>query len=234
MSYHISAGEFSGPLDLLLQLIEKEELDITTISLAQVTDEYLRHVRSGQQIDPYQMADFLLVAAKLMLLKSKALLPHLQVEEEEDVGDLEKQLKLYKEFAAASVELEKMIAQQQFSHSREKLPVGIAPEFHPPKKLTVDTMRDLFAAVIARLEPVVHLPERIVEKVVSIEEKIDHLRSVIKTAAETTFHSVVARGNKGDTIVSFLALLELVKQRVVELDQDELFTDITIRNKQSV
>jgi segregation and condensation protein A len=224
--YQIASEQFSGPLDLLLHLIEGEKLDITKISLAKVADEYLRFVQAEAKIDPQDLADFLMVAAKLILIKSKALLPNFELEAE---GDLEIQLKLYKEFLAASKVVEGLIKQKKFSYSREKLPVGIEPEFNPPKKLTGEKMAEIFWLALARLEPIVHLPEKTLERVINIEERIRHIKDYIINKIQTTFHEIVGRGDKAEAIVSFLALLELVKQRTLVMDQEELFGDITVK-----
>src|SRR3989344_5157057 len=98
--------QFEGPLDLLLQLIEQQELDITTVSLAKVTDQYLQYLEELERIVPEEVADFLLVASKLIYLKSKYLLPDLAVADEQDSGDLERQLKMYRQFYEASKVME--------------------------------------------------------------------------------------------------------------------------------
>lgn len=228
MPYAITTEQFSGPLDLLLTLIEREEFDITTISLAQVADEYLRYVRTSPAIDANNLADFLLVAGRLIWLKSKALLPTLELDNEP--ADLATQLKLYKAYADAAKELEKMISAKQFSVTRDKFPEQVRPEFHPPESLTAGGMGELFMLVINRLQPLMKLPQKMLERVISIEEKITDLRERISRQAHTTFRELVERGDKSEAIVSFLALLELVKQRTVHLHQEELFGDITIRN----
>jgi len=95
----VSVEQFSGPFGLLLSLIESEKMDITEISLAKIADEYVTYIRGAQDIDPEELADFLVVAAKLLFIKSKALLPYLYSgEEDEEIDDLERQLKMYKEF----------------------------------------------------------------------------------------------------------------------------------------
>lgn len=226
MDYKIETESFSGPLDLLLQLIEGQELDITKISLAKVADDYLKYIEAAEMINPEELADFLLVAAKLILIKSKALLPNIELEEE---GDLEIQLKLYKEFLEASKVIEAMIRKRKFSYSREKLPQGIGPEFNPPKKLTPTKMVEIFRLVLDRLEPIVKLPERTLKRVINIEEKIRHIREYITQKIQTTFREIVGRGDKADAIVNFLALLELVKQRTLVMDQNDLFGEITVK-----
>jgi len=227
MPYKIESEQFSGPLDLLLSLIEDQKLDITKISLAQVADEYLNYVKTSDKISPEEMADFLVIAAKLILIKSRSLLPSLEIEEGED--NLESQLKLYKEFIESSKKIEKMIKQKKFSCSREKLPQGIEPEFNPPKNLTMQKMSEVYKTILNRLEPLVKLPENTIKRVISIEERIRQIHNYISKKVETTFHELVGKGDKVDKIVSFLALLELVKQRSLVMDQDELFSDIFVK-----
>ena len=95
----IKIDKFQGPLGLLLQLIEKEELDITEVSLAKISDQYIDSIKNTKNIDPGETADFLVIAAKLLFIKSKALLPYLYPEEEnEEIEELESQLRMYKEF----------------------------------------------------------------------------------------------------------------------------------------
>ena len=113
--------QFEGPLDLLLQLIEDQKLEITNISLAQVTDQYIQYLNHAHDLRPEDLADFLVVAAKLLYLKSRALLPALRLDEEEaDAGELEKQLKIYKEYLDASKKIEQMIKAGHFAFAREK------------------------------------------------------------------------------------------------------------------
>lgn len=226
MPYQIESEQFSGPLELLLQLIEQEELDITKVSLAQVAEQYLRYVQASPQIHPDELADFLVIAARLLLLKSKVLLPNLELPDEGP--DLATQLKLYKEFATAAKGIEQMIGQGRYSYAREKLPSGVLPEFSPPPGLTVERLAELFGNVLEHVRPLVELPQKTLERVVSIEEKIAHIRDRLVNAVKTSFRQLVGRGDKAEAIVSFLALLELMKQRHVTLHQDELFSDITI------
>ena len=133
--------QFNGPLDLLLKLIEKEELDITQISLAKITDQYIEYIKSTSYIKPEDMADFLVMAARLLLIKSKALFPYLQFgEEDEDVEELERQLKMYKEFIEATKKIEVMIGKKKFMFMREfnrkYILNNLVNNFSPPKSLS--------------------------------------------------------------------------------------------------
>ncbi|MBU1922055.1 segregation/condensation protein A [Patescibacteria group bacterium] len=226
--YKVRIEQFEGPLDLLLQLIEQEELDITKVSLAKMADDYIAHVSVSPKIRPEELADFLVVAAKLILIKSKQLLPNLEVQEEGI--DLETQLKMYREFVQASQKLNKMIKQKNWTYGRERLALGTAQGFFPPKELKKETLQEIFFKIVKKLEPFIALPKETLRKTISISEKIEHIKSIILEQVKACFSQVVGKAkDKTEVIVSFLALLELVKQRVVEVSQDELFEDITIQ-----
>ena len=117
MSFAVKLQQFEGPLDLLLELIESEKLDISTLSLATVTDGYLAHLHGDTQIPPEELADFLVVATRLLFLKSRLLLPFLNIGEEEDAGDLESQLRIYKEYLDIQKELTEL---QESGKSKER------------------------------------------------------------------------------------------------------------------
>lgn len=225
--YKIKTEKFSGPLDLLLQLIEEQKLEITEISLAQVTDQYIKHLESMQDHDPEELADFLVIAGRLLLLKSKALLPYLETEEELD--DLESQLKMYKEFVEASKKIEEMLLSPQFSFSRTKPPVKTEIEFAPPQNLKIIDMKQVFLGVLKRLDPLVKLPKQMVEKTVSLQQKIFELKDFITKQKKIGFKNLISSAqNRTEVIVHFLAILELLKQRHLKVKQSKTFDDILI------
>lgn len=230
---NIKLEKFEGPLALLLQIIEKEELDITQVSLSKITDEYLNYIKNpNNNINPDEMADFLVIAAKLLLIKSKALLPYLQPEEKEEIDDLERQLKMYKEFIEATKRVEKMIGKKKFMFQREFNRQAILKNIHffsPPKSLKLMDMQMIMSDVINRLRPAEKIEEGVVEHKISIEEKIAELQNMIINRIKFSFNHVLSEAkNKTEIIVSFLAMLELIKQRTIVVDQDELFSEITI------
>ncbi len=226
--HSIKLEQFEGPLDLLLQLIEKEELDITTVSLAKIADEFLDYIHRIEEIVPEEVADFLVVAAKLIYLKSKYLLPNLVVEEE-DAGDLEKQLKIYQQYYQASKLIEKMIGKKKFTYVRlQPMKIKLTAEFNPPPKINIGQLAQAFVDVLSRLEEVRKLPKMMIAKAVSIKERINQLRDELLKNFQSKFSNFYNKENKVDTIVSFLALLELVKQRTVTVNQNKLFADIDI------
>ncbi len=226
--YSIKVHTFEGPLELLLELLQKEELDIHEVSLAAVTEQYLGHLMSVAERRPDDLADFLVVAAKLLLLKSRVLLPTLEWQDD-DGGDLEKQLRMYREYFEASKKIEAIIKEGHFTFPRARGAAAIMAGFYPPQNVSAALLRDTFAEILTRLEPVVRLPSARLEQTVSIEEKIDSIRRTILERLRTNFKTLLkGAATRTEVIVSFLALLELVKQRVVAVRQADNFNDIEI------
>jgi len=228
----ISQEKFNGPLGLLLQLIEKEELDITEISLAKIADQYIEYIKGMKDINPDEMADFLVVAAKLLLAKSKALLPYLYPEEEEEIDDLECQLKIYKEFLEASKKIEELIGEKKFMFVREWNRQSVLKNmnlFSPPKNLMAENMLMVFKDLLVRLRPAEKLAKDRIEQVLNIEDKIMNIQKMLVDRIKFGFKSVLGNAkNKTEIIVSFLAMLELVKQREIFVIQNELFEEMEI------
>ncbi|XOU94547.1 MAG: segregation and condensation protein A [Candidatus Kerfeldbacteria bacterium] len=229
MVYKIKIETFEGPLDLLLQLIEQEEMDITQIALAGVTEQYLGYINDSPDILTEELADFLVVAAKLLLIKSKSLLPNLEIDDEEAI-DLERQLKIYKEFHDASKVLHKMINKKHFLFSREKAAVSMDKIFNPPEDLTTTKLQELFADVLSGLEPWINLPTEVIKKTISIRERIGNIREMITHEANMSFKALLKTAkDKTEVIVTFLAILELVKQKTVAVVQENLFDEIHVQ-----
>lgn len=234
--HQISLEQFQGPLDLLLQLIEKNKLQITEISLAKITDQYLEYLDSAQNIASAEVADFLLIASKLIYLKSKYLLPELSLEGEETAGDLENQLKIYRQYYEASKELDKLfVNDKKYAFLRQipyKLPIDT--EFIPPKNISKGLLADIFKEVLAKIDRVVNLPKVAIARAVSIGEKIQQIKDQIKQFGKLSFKSILNKKDKMETIVSFLAMLELVKQREITVAQDKLFGDLNIEKNNEI
>ncbi len=228
----IELEKFSGPLGLLLQLIEKEEMDITQISLAKIADEYVDYIRDSRQIGPDEMADFLVVAAKLLLIKSRALLPYLYPEEEEDINELEMQLKMYKEFLDAARQISKMLGKKKFMFAREFNRQAVLANinlFSPPKKLKAEDMAMVFSDLLGRIKPPAVLEEETLDRKINIEDKILDIQKMLIERIRVSFNKVMeSAGDKTEIIVSFLAVLELMRQREIVLEQSNLFEEIFI------
>lgn len=220
-------------MDLLLELIEKEKLNITELSLAHITDQYLEHIKATESIQLEHLAEFLSVAAKLILIKSRALLPLLQFteEEEEEIKDLAKQLEEYKKFKEASIGLGKMAEAGHISYSRSGF-VGVQALFYPPEDLNVFDLRKYFQLVLGEIPVIEKLDEEIVQEVITLEEKINDLQNTLRQRAEMSFAELTQGAeSKIEVILSFLAMLEMVKQKIIEVEQGELFQEIQLKHK---
>lgn len=224
--------KFAGPLSLLLKLIEEEQLDITEVSLAKIADQFVQYIQTAGKIDPEEMADFLVVAARLLLIKSRALLPFLYPEEEQEIEELEQQLRMYKEFLEAAKKIEAIIRRQRFMFAREfnrQSFLASAHFFSPPKNLRALDLAEVLNDLIKRLEPTQLLEEEIIENRISIEEKILAIQNMVLERINLSFNNVLAEAkSKTEVIVSFLAILELMRQKQIVLVQRDTFGDIII------
>jgi segregation and condensation protein A len=226
--FEVSSEKFTGPLELLLELIEAESLSISEVSLAHVTESYLEHIEKNQP-PAEELADFLIVATKLLLIKSRLLLPD-PIEEEEDTSNLALQLKMYKAFVELSAHLEKQFDAPVELFPREKADVIKITELIIPDGLSIGTLHESFARLLKNLEPFFNLKQVAMERVVSVKERFDEIRNAIMERARFTFRDILGSGrSRVDTVISFLALLELVKQRVVHVVQSSSFEDIEIK-----
>lgn len=231
-SHAVAIEQFEGPFHVLVELLQKQKLDIVEVNLAEVTEQYIETVNTQESIDPYALADFLVVASKLLYLKSKTLLPMLawDHEEDEEMEDLEEQLKMYKSYYDASQVMEAMLKKNNVMVSREKLAVDVEVLFNPPHDLTGHTMSDVLKTIVQRLEPIVKIPQKIVKRTVTIKERMKHVREHILQKVQTNFSELLKGAKtKSDSVVTFLAVLELVKQRIVHVDQQELHGEIEIK-----
>ncbi|MBI2121551.1 MAG: segregation/condensation protein A [Candidatus Sungbacteria bacterium] len=231
MTFAVKQEKFEGPLALLLELIEKEKLSITEISLAKVTDDYVAHVKKLEKIDPEQLAEFLVIAAQLMLIKSRSLLPDLKLSEEDEasIEELEKRLEEYKKMRELAKGLKVVEAAGKQIMSRESF-MGLEPVFYPPPKLTPDLFKAAFTEFMAALPKFEKLAEDKIKRIISLEEKVKEIQRFLQTQIEQAFSDIVKGAKeKVEVIVSFLAILELAKQKFVALEQKKMFDDIFIK-----
>jgi segregation and condensation protein A len=231
----VQVEQFDGPLDLLLQLIEQQKMDITTISIAAVTDQFLKHIKNLSSIDPTILADYLSVAAKLLVIKSKSILPTLQFEkEEEDIAtDLEAKLLLLKQFKEVSKHFKGLDARRLQSFTRETS-FGEQVTFYPDPEVIADTLHQSILKVLDSLKEINDLPKATVKEAISIQQKIDSLQIEISQQIETRLSDLISKAkDKTEVIVTFLALLELIKQRVLTVEQEQIFSDIIIKRQDS-
>lgn len=229
--FTIRAGSFEGPYDLLLDLIDRRKLSVNELSLAQVTDDYISFVRGHEAFPMEDAAQFIGVAATLLLIKSKSLIPELELsmEEEEDMDDLKRRLQLYEKVREAREELSRIYGRMVMVSAGERAP---EPMFAPSRDLTLENLSQALKNALLSLEKAEEkLPEVRVRPLVTIEEMMDTLLGRVQRAMNLSFKEFSAGSTeKVEVIVSFLALLELVKQGAVDALQHGAFDDIRITN----
>lgn len=229
-SYTVKTPAFEGPFALLLDLIEKRQVSVSDLSLSQVTDDFITHVRSQAEFPIEDAADFIHVAATLLLIKSKSLIPELELsaEEEEDIDDLKRRLIAYEKAREASKTLARLFGTSVMVSRGEQTPDIV---FAPSKDLSRDTLKDALTRALTELEKEEPLPEARVRPLVTIEEMMDRLIARVQKAMTMSFREFSGEAKeKVEVIVSFLALLELVKQGAVDVLQHETYGDIKITN----
>lgn len=233
--YEVSLKKFNGPLDLLLSLIEEKKMAISEVVLSQVTDqflEYLKQLQSGVSTE-YQriLADFLVVASRLILIKSRTLLPNLVLsqEEEGDIKELEERLKAYQQIKIWGRELGKWTKNRTSYLSRDSY-LNMPMIYYPPKNVSAEDLYKIYESFLKTLPQIEKLEEKNLQRVVTLEQKIQELRARITTAIESSFADISGgMKNKIDIILNFLAALMLFRSRVLELSQDEIFGEIKIK-----
>jgi segregation and condensation protein A len=228
--FTVRAGEYEGPLEVLLELIEKRKLLVNELSLSQVTDEYILYIRSAETFPMEEAANFISVAATLLLIKSRSLLPDLELssEEEEDVEDLKRRLAVYEKARDATRELSRLFGRSPMAEAGERKP---EPVFAPSRDLDLGRIAKALEETLASREAEAKLPEARIRPMVTIEEMMDTLHARVERALTLSFSEFAdSRADRVEVIVSFLALLELVKQGAVEADQQGAFKDIQITN----
>jgi segregation and condensation protein A len=228
--FQVKLPKFEGPLNLLLELIEERRLDITEMSIAKVADDYLEYVRGEENVSLENLAEFVNIASKIILIKSRSILPSLEIapDEEKEIKDLEEQLKLYKKFKEAGDEIGFLLKSEKRLFSRDYL-LGVSAVFSPPKNVSVLDLKKTFQKIVDQIVLPEKLPEEAVRDIITLEEKISELQKTLKMRVEVSFSQLRASAkDKVEIIVSFLALLELVKQRIVSAEQSNLFEEIKI------
>lgn len=227
--YTVKLETFEGPLDLLLELIEKERMDISDISLARVANQFLEHIGRFQEKEPEQLADFLVIAAKLILIKSRALLPFLQVtaDEEQQIGQLKEKLFAYQKIKEAARAIGLLEYQRQTAYHRASGLRDITV-FSPPVSVTAAVLYEHMARLIASLKEPEALEERKMEIIISFEEKLAEIRMRLEKNMREHFRALTDPASKRHVIITFLAVLELVKQNVVSVEQEDIFGDILL------
>lgn len=225
-----SIEQFTGPLDLLLQMIENESLHISEISLSDICDQYVEYVQKCEnEITMEELADFLLIATRLLRLKTKLLIPYLILEDDDEVS-LEEQLKMFQLFREAADELARNDCGMPWSFGRYLPLAHRSITFLPDERVNVAMLAELFTRIIAGL-PCIRLPQEILRKTMDIKQRLEEVRVLVRKLKKILFSQLTQSAtSRHDIIVSFIALLELAKQQELILEQPTLGADIMIKN----
>jgi segregation and condensation protein A len=230
-AYLVATPVYEGPLDLLLQLIERTELDITKLALAQVTDQYLDYIHELPELAVEEVSAFLVIAAKLLQIKSEVLLPRPPVREEgeEDPGEaLARQLLTYKRYKEVAI----LLSQREAAGMKTYLRLAPSPKIETSLDMSgiglpelISAAQDVFISVDTRpeLRTVVSVPR------ITIRQKIRQIVASLQKYAKITFQGLfINHPSHLEIVVTFLALLELIKRNLVQVHQETLFGDIEL------
>lgn len=245
MPFIVKQEHFEGPLDLLLSLIEKRKLFVNDIALAKVTDDFIAHIQSLGQFPMADSANFILIASTLLLIKSKSLLPTLDLtgEEEQGIHDLETRLKIYQEIKNISARVKAMFGRDIIFQPSQARPAEVI--FSPDPSMTIAGLSASIAALIRALPKKETLPKAVVQKVISLEEMIGRLTERVTKSLRMSFKEFAKMGDtanganpeqkeaKVHVIVSFLAMLELVKQGIITVTQENAGSDIHMETREA-
>ncbi len=232
-SYELSLDSYKGPIGTLLDLVLEKKMEITLVSLAEVTGDFLNYVTALEEDPRYRalVADFLVVASKLIFIKSKILLPSLPLTEEEeaDIKNLESRVRLYKELKDAERHLAEAWSASPKMGAREFL-LSSERVFLPPERVTSETLRAAMAKVYGDLERLYTPVETIAREVVNLKQKIQEVMARI-TSEPTAFSEFKKNASRREIVVLFLAVLHLVRDQALHVDQKGHFSEIFVAKK---
>jgi len=236
---------FEGPFDLLYHLIEKNEIDIYDIPIAFITEQYIEYLGSMPERDMDSMSEFVLIAAQLLEIKSRLMLPMPKDSEEEDDprATLVERLIEYKRFKEISEFFKTKNETAHLYFYKPRDPSVPVPEQAPPDTgeildgVSLDALFKTFEEVLSRRELKVDKIRSgfgtVKRDLFTVEQKTVHILNLLLLKKRVTFASIfVPESSRAEMVVTFLALLELIKTRQVAAEQDGLFSEITIKLKQ--
>lgn len=233
MAFHVKTQSFQGPLDLLLELIEKRKLFINDISLSSIADEYISHANTSTEISLKDTANFIFIASTLVLIKSRSLLPALSLtdEEEGDIEDLKNRLKMLQEIKRLSEHVQGHFGKNIiFPRGEIKQKQAV---FAPSGDLTLDNLFLARGGVLANLPIKEITPKAALRKMISLEEVMTRLSERIAREIKLSFRNFSgSQKEKEGIIVSFLAVLELIKRGAIAASQEEEYGDIELESRQ--
>lgn len=231
--FSVKTAVFEGPLELLLDLVERRKLLINDISLASVTDEYMQHVSEMQEMSLPNTAQFIALAATLLLVKSKSLLPVLELTEEEEItiDDLEERLRKYQVIRDAAMTMQTLFGKATLYTPQFSPPT--TPLFIPDALCTLTNLHEAIVGVLADLPKKENPVKAHIKVTISLEEMMLDLQNRISKNLQVRFSELHAgETERKVVIVGFLAILELFKQGNLLVRQGERFADIEIELEQ--
>ncbi len=232
--YKVKVGQFEGPLELLLDLIEKRKMHINDVSLAEVTDGYMQYIGNLANFPTEDVATFITIASTLILIKSISLLPTLTIteEESEDIEELQERLRILKDVKEKGEYVRRMFGKEIIFSALDRKNIDCI--FSPTPEITVQNFLISIKSIITNLPKKETLPEATVKKVISLEEAIEGLIERVQKDLKMSFQKITNRAEKANVIISFLAVLELVKRGIILVKQDEHFRDIDIESGENI
>jgi segregation and condensation protein A len=256
MKYEWKSEQFSGPIEKLLELIEERKLDISEVSISAVTEDFLKYLEAikaaaadeslpdGERERLRLIVDFLTVASRLILIKSKSLLPDtsLSQEEEEGIADLELRLRLFKTLRPAMKLLRKQWGAKQSSFARPyflTLPptvftgFGGSAFFFPANNVLPGNLRNALTGIFGAFRSIFEEENLVRERLVTLEEEMTRIVERISSGA-ATLRQLSASSGRAEVIVLFLALLHLAREQVIKLAQDGNFSDILVDKQETL
>jgi segregation and condensation protein A len=227
--YNVRINQFEGPLNLLLELIEDRKISINEISLAEITEEYLNYVRTLDALPQENIAEFLDIASALILIKSKSLLPSLDVSEEDNssIEELQRRLNIYKAFKRLALVIEERIKKNEILFARPSF-LNVKLAFIEPKNANVQALREILKEIISFFPTQELLPQRKLANVISLDQKIKEIQARLQSLTQISFSAFAKSKDKLEAIISFLAILELMKQGFLSAKQEANFGEIRV------
>ena len=243
MGLSVRLTVFEGPLDLLLYLIEKNKIDIYDIPIVVITEQYLDYIKNMQTQDMNVMSEFLVMAATLLDIKCRMLLPrevNEEGEEEDPRAELVQKLLEYKMYKYMAYELrDKQVDAAKSWYKKPMLPKEVADYQYPIDYeellggLSLSKLHEIFKAVMRRqeekIDPIRSRFGKIEKDEINLEEKQVYIEEYVKNHKRFSFRNLLEKqGSKMEVIVTFMAVLEMMKQGIISIEQEDTFADIVI------
>jgi len=228
MNYEFKTEKFSGPIEKLLEMIEGKKMEITDLNLAEVTADFLDYL-SKKTLEPRILADFIVIASRLILIKSKALLPSLELsgEEEEEIEKLKDRLRFYQEFKPTLSLLKNKWTDENTSVSRP-LFAGRPTIFYPANNITAESLEHILREIFKTLQEFEDNSQPLESSLIKLEEKISEIMEKL-TGPELDFDNMSKEKGKAEVVVMFLAVLHLLAQHMIKAEQKSKFSGIILR-----